>query len=92
VIVTLFFGGWLPLPLIGPALESFLPQVVVLYVMPLVWFLGKVAFFLFFYVWVRWTIPRLRYDQLMQLGWKVLLPLAIFNVFISGILRMSHIT
>ena len=92
VIVTLFFGGWLPLPLIGPAVEGFLPQAVVLYVMPVVWFLGKVAFFLFFYVWVRWTIPRLRYDQLMQLGWKVLLPLAILNVFISGILRMSQIT
>ncbi|MFV1956209.1 MAG: NADH-quinone oxidoreductase subunit NuoH [bacterium] len=89
LIVILFFGGWLPLPFIGPAIEGFLPEIVVLYLMPLVWFLAKVAFFMFFFVWVRWTFPRLRYDQLMSLGWKVLLPLALLNVFISATLRMT---
>ncbi len=89
LIVILFFGGWLPLPFIGPAIEGFLPEIVVLYLMPLVWFLAKVAFFMFFFVWVRWTFPRLRYDQLMGLGWKVLLPLALLNVFISATLRMT---
>ena len=44
----------------------------------------KVAFFLWFFVWVRWTLPRFRYDQLMALGWKVLLPLSILNIFITG--------
>ncbi|MDT8395444.1 MAG: NADH-quinone oxidoreductase subunit NuoH [bacterium] len=92
VMVTLFFGGWLPWPVIGPLVEGILPAGIVLYAMPVIWFLSKVAVFMFFFVWVRWTFPRLRYDQLMTLGWKVLLPLAIFNVFISGILRWAHIT
>lgn len=91
LIVTLFFGGWLPLPFIGQAIEGFLPELVVVYLMPLVWFLGKVAVFMFFFVWVRWTFPRLRYDQLMGLGWKVLLPLAILNIFISGIIRITGV-
>lgn len=91
VLVVLFFGGWLPLPIVGPIIDSALPAAFVAYVMPVVWFLLKVGFFLFFMVWVRWTFPRLRYDQLMGLGWKVLLPLAIFNVFLSGIIRISGI-
>lgn len=91
VVVTLFFGGWLPLPVIGPMIEGLLPAGVVLYAMPVVWFLSKVAVFMFFFVWVRWTFPRLRYDQLMSLGWKILLPLAIFNIFISGMLRVIQL-
>ncbi len=45
----------------------------------------KTSFFLFFYLWIRWTIPRFRYDQLMRLGWKVLFPLALINIFLVGI-------
>lgn len=44
----------------------------------------KSAFFLFFYLWIRWTIPRFRYDQLMRLGWKMLFPLALINIFLVG--------
>jgi NADH-quinone oxidoreductase subunit H len=47
--------------------------------------LAKTSFFIFFYMWVRWTIPRFRYDQLMKLGWKILFPLAIVNIFLVGI-------
>jgi NADH-quinone oxidoreductase subunit H len=50
----------------------------------------KVAVLLFLFVWVRWTIPRFRYDQLMILGWKVLLPLALLNIFVTaGIVALT---
>jgi NADH-quinone oxidoreductase subunit H len=45
----------------------------------------KICGFIFFYMWVRWTIPRFRYDQLMNLGWKILIPLSILNIVITGI-------
>lgn len=46
---------------------------------------AKICFFIFFYMWVRWTIPRFRYDQLMRLGWKMLIPLAIANIVVTGV-------
>lgn len=46
---------------------------------------AKLCFFIFFYMWVRWTIPRFRYDQLMRLGWKMLIPLAIANIVVTGV-------
>lgn len=46
---------------------------------------GKITFFIFFFMWIRWTIPRFRYDQLMNLGWKVLIPLAIVNIFVTAL-------
>ncbi len=70
IMVTMFFGGWHG-P--GPAALGFL------------WFLLKLSAFLFFFIWVRWTFPRLRYDQLMHFGWKVLLPASIVNVLIAGV-------
>ncbi|MSP11457.1 MAG: NADH-quinone oxidoreductase subunit NuoH [Chloroflexi bacterium] len=71
--VVLFFGGWQgpPIPLIGS--------------IPIIWFVIKVFIFLFAFIWVRATLPRFRYDQLMSLGWKVLLPLALANVVITAI-------
>lgn len=50
--------------------------------------LAKTAFFIFFYMWIRWTIPRFRYDQLMRLGWKMLFPLAVINIFLVGIFTL----
>jgi NADH-quinone oxidoreductase subunit H len=55
---------------------------------PVVWFLIKMVAFLLFFIWLRATFPRFRYDQLMSFGWKVLLPLAILNVFITGIIMV----
>jgi NADH-quinone oxidoreductase subunit H len=49
------------------------------------WFMVKVAAFLFLYIWVRATLPRIRYDQLMQFGWKVLLPLAVTNFVVTAL-------
>jgi NADH-quinone oxidoreductase subunit H len=51
---------------------------------PLVWFFVKVAAIVFFLVWLRATLPRLRYDQLMHLGWKVLIPVALLNIVVTG--------
>jgi NADH-quinone oxidoreductase subunit H len=47
-------------------------------------FFAKILFFIFFFMWIRWTLPRFRYDQLMHLGWKILLPLAILNILLTG--------
>jgi len=79
VVVTLFLGGWQ-----FPYLETFgLPPLWVSLLQVLT-FVVKVAAVLFFYMWIRWTIPRFRYDQLMNLGWKVMLPLALVNVVVTG--------
>jgi NADH-quinone oxidoreductase subunit H len=80
-MVTLFFGGWsLPFaPFNAPA------QTLGVGLAHIGIFLVKVCAFLFFYIWVRWTIPRFRYDQLMALGWKVFIPLTILNILFSGV-------
>ena len=70
VATDLFLGGWH-----GP----FLPES-----LGWIWFLLKVAAILFFYVWMRWTLPRYRYDQLMAFGWKVLLPVAAINLIVTA--------
>jgi NADH-quinone oxidoreductase subunit H len=59
------------------------------FVPPLLAFVGKIVLFLFLYIWLRGTFPRLRYDMLMRLGWKVLLPLAIANVIVTGIVLVA---
>lgn len=55
---------------------------------PVLWFLIKLCAFLFFYIWIRATLPRFRYDQLMNFGWKVLLPLALFNILLTGVIMV----
>jgi NADH-quinone oxidoreductase subunit H len=52
---------------------------------PVVWFLLKTAFVLFFFMWIRATMPRLRYDRLMTFGWKVMLPLSIVNLIVTAV-------
>ncbi|HEV7642952.1 MAG TPA: NADH-quinone oxidoreductase subunit NuoH [Pyrinomonadaceae bacterium] len=81
MIVTLFLGGW-HVPYLNLAFaEGSLPYAAI----SVGAFLAKIFFFLFFYIWVRGTLPRFRFDQLMNFGWKFLLPLGIFNVFITAL-------
>jgi len=78
LMATLFLGGW-DFPFVD---ESRLGLWGVL--LSIGAFSAKTGFFLFLFLWVRWTLPRFRYDQLMRLGWKVLLPLAFFNILATG--------
>jgi NADH-quinone oxidoreductase subunit H len=78
MMATLYFGGW-SLP--GLHLTGILGGVISIAV-----FAAKTGFFIFFFVWVRWTLPRFRFDQLMNLGWKVFLPLALLNLIVTGTL------
>ena len=80
VISTLYFGGY-NMPFIG----HFITNPNVLSMIGTLFLFGKIIFFIFFFMWVRWTLPRFRYDQLMNLGWKILIPLSIANIFLTGI-------
>jgi NADH-quinone oxidoreductase subunit H len=77
VCTTLFLGGWH-----GPVVP-FLPA----WISGVTWFIAKVTVLMFFFLWVRWTFPRLRYDQLMGFGWKILLPIALLNVMLTAVAR-----
>ncbi len=82
-MATLFFGGY-DIPFLNEAkLAETLGGNIVAILGVLSLFL-KVVFFLFLFMWVRWTIPRFRYDQLMDLGWKKLIPIALVNMLITG--------
>lgn len=82
VATTLFFGGWLP-PFPNVAMLGFLG-----YIPGWMWFLLKTFVFLYTFIWVRATLPRYRFDQLMRIGWKVLIPVAIANVVVTGVLKV----
>jgi NADH-quinone oxidoreductase subunit H len=83
VMVSLFFGGYdIPFLNDGHMVEKIGQNWMA--VAHIFMFLFKAFFFVFLFMWVRWTIPRFRYDQLMNLGWKVLLPLALFNMLATG--------
>jgi len=72
--VVFFFGGWTePFPIGLP---------------PVVWFIGKVAVFIYFFMWVRFTLPRYRFDQLMTIGWKVLIPVSLATLLVTGLMRI----
>ena len=87
VMATLFFGGY-DCPFVNEA--NFAPNIAAL--IGIAALMAKVIGFLFLFMWVRWTIPRFRYDQLMNLGWKVLIPLALINMLATGgvVLFLNH--
>jgi NADH-quinone oxidoreductase subunit H len=74
---VLFLGGWSG-PVFGPSIMQA--------ILPVVWFVLKVMVFMFIYIWVRGTLPRFRYDQLMAFGWKFLLPLALANIIVTALI------
>jgi len=80
VIATLYLGGWQI-----PYLQNLELPPMVTAILQVLAFCGKVAFLVFFFIWVRWSLPRFRYDQLMNLGWKVMLPLSILNIIVTAI-------
>ena len=88
VFTLLFLGGWNPLPWVSLAtlaawlapLHPLLAHPVFVGVLSIGIFLGKVIALIFFFMWVRWTVPRFRYDQVMELGWRKLLPLSVANL------------
>jgi NADH-quinone oxidoreductase subunit H len=77
IAVTLFLGGWR-----GPILPFVRP------VWPVIWFLGKMGLLIFLFIWVRATLPRLRYDRLMSIGWKVFIPAGLAWVMITAVLAV----
>jgi len=79
IISTLYFGGY-NMPFIG----RFVTDPNILSILGVVFLFGKIFFFIFFFMWIRWTIPRFRYDQLMHLGWKIFIPLSILNIILTG--------
>jgi NADH-quinone oxidoreductase subunit H len=82
IIAVLFFGGY-NYPGMSWAVENW--GVNIANVIGIGALFAKLCFFIFFFMWIRWTIPRFRYDQLMNLGWKILIPLSIFNIIVTGI-------
>lgn len=89
VISTLYFGGfhYPGMDWVSNALTGSLGAVVGHNVATLIGvgaLFTKIFFFIFFFMWVRWTLPRFRYDQLMNLGWKSLIPLSILNIVVTG--------
>ncbi len=82
VVAILFWGGWLrPFPNVEAlAFLDLIPG--------WIWFFGKMFVFLYIFIWIRATLPRYRYDQLMRLGWKVLIPIAIGNIVVTGVVKV----
>ncbi len=85
VISTFYFGGY-NMPFIG----RFVSDPNGLAILGVVFLFSKIFFFIFFFMWVRWTLPRFRYDQLMNLGWKILIPLSIANLVLTGAWMMRY--
>lgn len=82
---TLFLGGWMPLHF--GTWEGF--NQIMDFIPGIVWFFGKTFFLIFIIMWFRWTFPRLRIDQLLQLEWKYLLPISLFNLLLATVIAIS---
>jgi NADH-quinone oxidoreductase subunit H len=81
IAATMFLGGWMPLHV--PSWEGF--NAVMDYVPPVVWFVGKTLVCVFLQLWVRWSFPRLRIDQLLRFEWKILMPICLLNLLLMAV-------
>ncbi|MEO9020678.1 MAG: NADH-quinone oxidoreductase subunit NuoH [Ginsengibacter sp.] len=92
VMATLYFGGY-DIPFVNDANLVHSIGVNWVALIEVAVFFAKISCFIFLFMWVRWTVPRFRYDQLMNLGWKILLPLSLFNMLLTGaliLLKQNH--
>jgi len=92
VMATIFWGGY-DIPFVNDASFGIAHGQTLLAVLQGLSLFIKVVIFIFFFMWVRWTVPRFRYDQLMKLGWKALIPLALLNMLVTGfviLLKQNH--
>ena len=89
VIVTFYFGGY-NFPFQNEINEALGLSTNMATALGTLVMFGKIFFFIFFFMWIRWTLPRFRYDQLMRLGWKSLIPLAILNILITGVVMWMN--
>jgi NADH-quinone oxidoreductase subunit H len=84
VISTLYFGGYN-----FPYMNELGLDHNIITILGVVALFIKIFFFIFFFMWIRWTIPRFRYDQLMHLGWRIMIPLAIGNIILTGVVMWA---
>jgi len=88
LVSIMFLGGWLPVQILPHTLGHIAPIALVNKLLaaipPTIWLLGKLYFFIFFYMWLRATLPRYRYDQLMAISWKILLPLSLVTLLVAA--------
>ncbi len=93
LVSIMFLGGWMPLQIFPHSLGGFAPihviNVLLRAVPPVIWLLAKVYFFIFIYIWLRGTLPRLRYDQLMAFSWKLMLPLALGTMLAAAFMKQA---
>ena len=87
IAATIFFGGWMPLHIAG--LDGF--NAVMDYIPGFVWFFGKAFFVVFLLMWIKWTFPRLRIDQILTLEWKYLVPIGLFNLLLMVIIVVFNL-
>lgn len=83
LMASLYFGGYN-----FPFMNDLGWSANMITIVGVVAFFIKILLFIFFFMWVRWTLPRFRYDQLMNLGWKMLIPLAIANIVLTGVFTL----
>jgi NADH-quinone oxidoreductase subunit H len=89
----MFFGGWMPVQIFPQWLGGIAPiawiNKALAALPPTLWLLGKLYFFIFFYMWIRATLPRYRYDQLMTIAWKILLPLSLGTLLVAAFMKQA---